>query len=113
MDRQRISAKEKGEGKVPAMGRIKQTRLQERSKYTLADSEDESEEEEEIYEVEKILGRRVSKTGDVEYKVKWQGYSIQDCTWEPKDNLQTCQELIEEFELRMNRKKDLERLPSA
>lgn len=48
------------------------------------------------YEVEKILRKRV-KGGKVEYYLKWKGYGMDDCTWEPRDNL-TCSDLIEEFE---------------
>jgi hypothetical protein len=33
--------------------------------------------------VEKILGKRTRK-GKVEYKVKWQGYTVKEATWEPE-----------------------------
>ncbi|XP_059618410.1 chromobox protein homolog 1-like isoform X2 [Phlebotomus argentipes] len=56
-----------------------------------SDSEGENE-----YQVESIIDRRVKK-GRVEYYIKWEGYSAEDNTWEPIDNLD-CQELIEEFE---------------
>lgn len=48
------------------------------------------------YEVEKILRKR-TKNGKVEYYLKWRGYGMEDCTWEPRDNL-TCDDLIEQFE---------------
>lgn len=63
-----------------------------------------------IYKVERILdhrqvSRRVKKntrgakkrTVVTEYKVRWQGYGAHDDTWEPRENLLSCSELIKEY----------------
>ena len=74
----------------------------------LDEGDDEGEEEEKPkkkkkkaeaeYEVESIVSKRESNEGKVEYLVKWKGWNASDNTWEPVDNLQSSQELIDEFE---------------
>lgn len=52
--------------------------------------------EEDVYPVEKILGRR--KVGsNVEYLVKWEGYGTHEATWEPRSNILN-DALLETFE---------------
>ena len=51
---------------------------------------------EQLYNVEKILDRK-KINGKFEYKIKWEGYSIDESTWEPMKNLETVKELVEEY----------------
>ncbi|CAM1296758.1 MPHOSPH8 (predicted), partial [Pycnogonum litorale] len=58
--------------------------------------------EEDVYEVEEIVG--VRKIGSqIQYRVRWSGYGSQHDTWEPKENLLTCEDLIDNY---MNDKKN-------
>lgn len=51
----------------------------------------------EEYEVERILDKK--KMGGVwKYQIKWLGYSLDECTWEPKENLINVEDLLDEFE---------------
>ena len=54
-------------------------------------------EDERQYIVQKILDERKTKNG-TEYLVKWEGYSHDESTWEPKKNLR-CSTEIREFHL--------------
>lgn len=72
----------------------------------MTDFIDEEEEESGIYEVEKILDCTTDDNGEVFYLVKWLGYDDpKDLTWEPFENLEKCQQLVQEFH--EERKKEL------
>ncbi|CAH3121067.1 unnamed protein product [Pocillopora meandrina] len=56
----------------------------------------ESDNTDDIYEVERILEAK-KKDGRVIYKVRWEGYGSEEDSWEPSENLLTCQELVERY----------------
>jgi hypothetical protein len=49
----------------------------------------------EVFDVEYLVSKRVGEQG-VEYEVKWEGYSDDENTWEPEENL-PC-DLIDQYE---------------
>jgi len=52
---------------------------------------------EEEFEVEKILNKRTIR-GKEKFLVRWKGYTIEEDTWENRENLENAKELVEEFE---------------
>lgn len=66
-----------------------------------AGSNSEDEEQEEEYFPEKILNKRFTIDGCVEYYVKWKGLNEEENTWEFGVNLD-C-ELIKEFEEKLQK----------
>jgi len=55
----------------------------------------------EEWEVEKILNKKKMR-GVEKYLVRWKRFMAEGDTWERKENLKNAEELIEEFEERMN-----------
>lgn len=45
-------------------------------------------ETDEVYIVEKVLGKRISNKNGIEYKIKWKGFGPKYNTWEPKENVE-------------------------
>lgn len=56
---------------------------------------DDSGEDEE-YEVERVLDSRV-KDGELKFYVLWEGFSMEEATWEPRSNLENSTEAIDEY----------------
>ena len=54
-------------------------------------------EEEEEFEVEKILNKRIVQ-GKEKFLVQWKGYTAEEDTWESRENLENAKEMVEEFE---------------
>lgn len=44
------------------------------------------EDEEDVYDVERILAEKVDDLGEHVYLVKWDGYPDEECTWEPAEH---------------------------
>jgi len=61
--------------------------------------------EDEEYEVEELLNKRIKK-GQVEYLVKWKGWDLPEHnTWEHRDNLANSSEIISEYEIKLQHQK--------
>ncbi|XP_029935966.1 M-phase phosphoprotein 8 isoform X4 [Myripristis murdjan] len=56
----------------------------------------EQDEEEDVYEVERIIDMRVEE-GEVLYRVRWKNYCSDDDTWEPEAHLEDCREVLLSF----------------
>ena len=56
------------------------------------------------FTVERVIDKRIGKSGRVEYLLKWKGYRNGDSTWEPKENL-SCKKLMEDFEWELELRK--------
>lgn len=74
----------------------------------LMEPEPINQEEEENFEIEAILGDELID-GVVHYHVKWLGFGQEDNTWEPIENLASCQDLIDRY-LEEKAKREAEKL---
>ena len=59
-----------------------------------------SYDENQEFEVERILAKREDDQGRTFYLVKWQGYQYEDSTWEPDTHLANSTRAIEDYERR-------------
>lgn len=57
---------------------------------------DDEWDENEDYEVERILDVHIQRNNKREFLIRWKGYSSKSDSWEPEENLD-CKELIEKF----------------
>ncbi|XP_053733417.1 M-phase phosphoprotein 8 isoform X6 [Synchiropus splendidus] len=58
-------------------------------------------EEEDVYEVERIIDMR-DEEGEVLYRVRWKNYCSDDDTWEPEAHLEDCHEVLLAFKKTMS-----------
>merc|ERR1712195_5895 len=84
------------------MGLRRETMPEKRKRDGPGDGNDDEEGE---FEVEKISKKR-KNNGRLEYFVKWKGYATSENTWEPVENLETAQDLVEKFEEEERQKGD-------
>ncbi|CAL8085484.1 unnamed protein product [Orchesella dallaii] len=68
----------------------------------------DSEDEEQMFLVEKILKKRNGTDGKSIYLIKWEGYGDEENTWEPEENLPT--HLISQFKEELKEKKMRKRM---
>ncbi|CAI9181580.1 unnamed protein product [Rangifer tarandus platyrhynchus] len=61
---------------------------------------------EELFKVERILDKRKSNKGKMEYLVQWKGYNSQDDTWELEQHLVNFEECIHDFNRCHSEKQD-------
>ncbi|XP_069569460.1 M-phase phosphoprotein 8 isoform X1 [Brachyistius frenatus] len=59
-------------------------------------ADSEQDEEEDVYEVERIIDMRVEE-GEALYRVRWKNYCSDDDTWEPEAHLEDCREVLLTF----------------
>ncbi|XP_078481285.1 uncharacterized protein LOC100176803 [Ciona intestinalis] len=52
---------------------------------------------EDVYEVEKIIDNIVVDGKKTFYRVRWKGYGPDSDTWEPKENLLSCEDLLNTY----------------
>ena len=56
------------------------------------------------YKVEKIIEKRLFGNG-WKYLIKWEGYPSTQNSWEPLENMNGCDEILEEFERKLKERK--------
>lgn len=62
--------------------------------------------ENEDYEVERIMDVYIHRNNKREFLIRWKGYSSKSDSWEPEENLD-CQDLIEKFMEKVNQMKNI------
>lgn len=65
----------------------------------------EPEPSKDLYNVEEILAKR-NRNKKREYKVKWEGYPLDQSTWEPIEHLKSVLPLVQDFEKKNSRKEE-------
>ena len=56
--------------------------------------EAEQGEADEYYTVERILEETKEKDGSIRYKIRWLGYTSDDDSWEPAEEIEHCVDIV-------------------
>lgn len=67
---------------------------------------DDEWDENEDYEVEKVIDVYIHRNNKREFLIRWKGYSSKSDSWEPEENLD-CKDLIEKFMEKVDRLKNV------
>eukprot|EP00112_Aurelia_sp_Birch-Aquarium-sp1_P000913 Seg109.3 transcript_id=Seg109.3/GoldUCD/mRNA.D3Y31 product="M-phase phosphoprotein 8" protein_id=Seg109.3/GoldUCD/D3Y31 len=89
--------------------RCKVRELRVSNQAAMMSGEDSIESLEDVFEVEKIVDAKLME-GVQYYMVRWRGYGSDDDTWEPNENLLTCQEMVEHFWKKKEEARKVEKL---
>ncbi|KAG0207704.1 hypothetical protein BGX28_001100 [Mortierella sp. GBA30] len=49
------------------------------------------------FEVESILSHKIGRNGGLLFQIKWKGYPETESTWEGKDALEHCQDILKDY----------------
>lgn len=100
----------KGQSPNKRSGKHKESKKKKKRESNANNEGDEGhseEDENKIYEVDKILEVYHKRNGQREFLVHWKGYTKADNTWEPEENM-NCPELIERFMAKVEHAKDVD-----
>lgn len=83
--------------KIISKGQKRLTPKKKVKKRQIVEKKEMNEQDEQEYQVKEIIGKTFIN-GKEHYLVYWEGYSLEESTWEPMGNLINCISLVEEFE---------------
>lgn len=95
-----VSARKRSKKRKPVVPKPRQLKIDEQLDY------DSDWDENEDYEVERILDVHMHRNNKREFLIRWKGYSSNVDSWEPEENLD-CKDLIEKFMSKVEQVKNL------
>lgn len=95
--RKRKAVEESPAKSTPKRGRKSVTYADEEHNKDTESEDDQANDDEKEWEVEKIVNERTNKQGETEYLIRWKGCKPSSDTWEPESQL-NCPEIIAKFE---------------